>query len=131
MQPPNSKNFQCVIFSKPQGLNFQYARIPGEVPIFNEGIKDKAFKKILKKNLRTGEFDMGAFLIEKVFQVPVFKSKNHHDNMNHDNGVKDGVIGKLAEETAAKHSQVIIESKKNDTVFGGEISGIEVKAKRK
>jgi RHS repeat-associated protein len=89
-----------------QGAN--NGAMPTSVPIYDEGIKNADFNTLLKDNLRTGDFHFTDN--EKVDIDPFHEHTNSptsHNKMNKDNA--DTPAGKLAKETAIKHTTKILE----------------------
>jgi RHS repeat-associated protein len=86
-----------------QGAN--NGAMPTSVPIYDEGIKNTDFNNLLKDNLRTGDFH----ILDNEKTNPNgarAQSPTSHNKMNKDNA--NTYAGKLAKETAIKHTTKIL-----------------------
>ena len=83
--------------------------LPKSIPTFDEGIKDEKFNNLLKKQLRTGDYD---FFDNEKFDINPFREQadepTSHNKMNKDKA--DTYAGKLAKQAAIKHTTKILEA---------------------
>jgi hypothetical protein len=88
--------------------------MPAAIPIYDVGVKDAEFNKVLEGSLKTGTFDVGKFIVNEKIRGKDMGADSHQ-KMNKDNA--KGALGKLAKDVAQKHSEKIISEKQqqNDT----------------
>jgi hypothetical protein len=80
---------------------------PTSVPIYDEGIKDVNFNKLLKERLRTGDASALELIQEKIYpQGSLAQSPTSHMKMNKDK--VDSNTGELARDAATKHTEKIL-----------------------
>jgi RHS repeat-associated protein len=81
--------------------------MPQDVPIYDEGIKDKGFRSLLEQRLKTGEFNL---LDNEFYDLnPIGADRTgsgSHAQMNKDRA--DTPAGRLAEKAATKHTEKIL-----------------------
>lgn len=95
-----------------------------DIPIFEKGIKDTKFKKILESELETGHFETVPYLMnkEKAIDDMHRKGKTHHDDIAKDNeemgktikskdGKKSINTFDAARSVAKRHSEKVVKEK--------------------
>ena len=90
-----------------QGAN--NGELPTSLPTYDEGVKNADFNKLLKENLRTGDFHL---LDNEIIDLNPFQEHANeptsHNKMNKDNA--DTYAGKLAKQAAIDHTSEILKT---------------------